>query len=315
MVSLAVKEMRRCDIVVLEEPPDDDFPKMLQGEISVEEYISGTDTEYPEFGQRMALALRGLHREGMRIVQIEPYLENLIEIHNRLVDGATPSELETDGVLWPVYDMERRATRALIDFYEASSQKDFDAMLKTTKNFAKFDARRFALRDLLRARSIAGIIAHGRRVYVEAGQMHVGLARQLRRHLPGRRRVTARYLAPERIFRQPALASRLGPGDALTLIYTFNPDFDSSMADLWAARALVQNKIILKHEITTNTGDFPHTRDEAETSRLVQELDLDMCRRLLPMIDKATTAQARQAMEKALNKGKKPKRTRDKRHL
>ena len=304
MIPLAIDRMRRCDIVILEEPPDENLMKMVKGEVSINEYISGIDTEYPEFGRRMALALRRLHRDSIRIIQIEPYLEYLLEIHNRFVDGVRPADLETDTALWPVYEMERRATRALIDFYEASSQNDFDVMLKTTKAFAKVDARRFAMRDRLRARSIARVAAHGRYIYVEAGQMHVGLAQALRQHLPVCQGVAALYLTPGGVIPQPAPASRIGPGDVLTLIYTFNPDFDSPMADLWAARALVQNKIIIKNEITADTGDFPHTRDEAETSRLVHELDLDMCRYLMPLLDKKTTAQARQAVERALTYGK-----------
>ena len=244
--------------------------------------------------------MRGLYRDGARILQIEPYLERLIEIHRRFSAGAGPEDLETHPTLWPVYEMEHRATRALIKFYEASAQGDFDTLLETVKAFARRDARRFVLRDQLRAQGITEAIGPGERVYVEAGSLHVGLARELRRRSSPITSIENHFFLPRRGLPKSSPMTLYGPGDILTLVYMFNPEFDGPMADLWAARALVQNKIIIKNEITDRLEKFPHTRDEAETAWLVHQLDLKNCRRLLPQIDKLTTAQARRAVKKTL---------------
>ena len=53
IISLAAAHMRRHAVIVLEEPPDDAFGPMLNGEISIDDYVMGTDTEYPEFSRRM----------------------------------------------------------------------------------------------------------------------------------------------------------------------------------------------------------------------------------------------------------------------
>jgi hypothetical protein len=197
--------------------------------------------------------------------------------------------------------MEHRATRALIKFYEASSQGDFEGCLERVKAFARIDARRFVLRDQLRAKNIAKSIPPGARVYVEAGPMHIGLAHQLRRRSSCRIQIINHFLAPLKTMEIPAPLRLYGPGDILTLVYMFNPDFVGRMADLWAARALVQNKIIIKTEITDNAERFPHTRDEVYTSQLVQQLDLEACRQLIPLIDKMTTIQARSLVTKIVH--------------
>ena len=54
------------------------------------------DLEHPEFSRRMCVLLRELHRKGKRIVQVEPYPEHLISIHERFAEGAAPADLPED---------------------------------------------------------------------------------------------------------------------------------------------------------------------------------------------------------------------------
>lgn len=300
IIPLAVAKMRQHVAVILEEPPERNFFQLLEGEITIAEYMLEIDAEYPEFNRRMYQAMRRLYHEGVRILQIEPYLERLIEIHRRFSEGAGPEDLKTHPTLWPVYEMEHRATRALINFYEASSQGDFDILLETVKAFARIDARRFVLRDQLRAQGIAEAIGPGERVYVEAGSLHVGLARELRRQSLAKTSIVNHFFSPRSGLPKSSPMTLYGPGDILTLVYMFNHEFDGLMADLWAARALVQNKIIIKNEITDRLEEFPHTRDEAKTARLVHQLDLKTCRHLILQIDKMTTAQARRTVMETL---------------
>ena len=61
-VGPAASLMARCDGVILEEPPDPLFQRMLGGRIGIDRYLDTLDLEYPAFGRRMARAFRRLHR-------------------------------------------------------------------------------------------------------------------------------------------------------------------------------------------------------------------------------------------------------------
>ena len=248
----------------------------------------------------MCRAVRGLRRKGIGILQIEPYLARLIEIHERFGEGQRPEMLRRDVRLWPVYQMEREATQALMAFYKAFATGKFDTMLATVKRFARSDAKRFWMRDRLRAQAITAAAPQGR-VYVEAGQMHVGLASLIRRQVGRRVPVTADYLASAVIAAWPGPRVFFGSGDVLTLLYIFNPRFNRKRADLLAARALIQNKLLIKNEISKGLETFPHTRDELESARIVQRLGLEDCRRLMPIISRLGTHQARQAARAAVD--------------
>ena len=293
IVPLAVAKMRRFDTVVLEEPPEADFRAMLAGKVAIKDYLMAVDSEYPQFSRAMCRAMRDLCRKGISILQIEPYLSRLMEIHERLGEGLRPEMLRRDVRLWPVYQMEREATQTLVAFYKAFATGNFDTTLAAVKRFARSDAKRFWMRDRLRAQAIADAATDGR-VYVEAGQMHVGLASLIRRQVGRRAAVTADYLASAVISAWSGPRMFFGPGDVLTLLYIFNPRFNGKRADLLAARALVQNKLLVKNEISTGLETFPHTRDELESARIVQRLGLEDCRLLLPIVSRLGTRQARQ---------------------
>ncbi len=69
----------------------------------------------------------------------------------------------------------------------------------------------------------------------------------------------------------------LSPGDVLTLLYTWMPDYIRIRADLLAARSLIYNKIVHKKEILEETDKFPHSRDELRAVQLTGSLDFDNC--------------------------------------
>ena len=299
IIPLAVSRMRQNEVVILEEPPAPSFDLMLCGEIRITDYLMEIDTEYPDFSRQMCEALQTLRHQGHLILQIEPYLERLLDIHESFSEGQTPADLKGNRLLWPVYEIERRATKALIEFYHASAKGDFETLLAAVKRFAKLDARRFNMRDRLRADAIAGVIGERQRIYVEAGQMHIGLAQMLRRQVPGHWTVVTDFLLADVTGAWPGPTPFFGPGDLLTLIYCFNPGFDAPLADLLIARALVQNKLITKVEMVETTETFPHARDEAKSIRLVQRLSIDACQHLLSVIGKMTTGEARQVVSEA----------------
>ncbi|MGB5424739.1 MAG: hypothetical protein WBN03_21405, partial [Desulfobacterales bacterium] len=79
--------MRKHDALFLEEPPSAEFDRMLCGSMPLDEYILTVDSEYPQFTKLMCAVLRELKSKGKRIFQVEPYLENLLALHDFFADG------------------------------------------------------------------------------------------------------------------------------------------------------------------------------------------------------------------------------------
>ena len=294
---------RTHDVIVLEEPPHPEFEDMLHGRTAIDDYVAQTDTEYPEFGRQMCLLNRRFHADGKKIIQIEPFLETLIGIHEFLAAGHRPGELEQESLRQSVYLCEKRATGALIRYYNTVTGGSFDQTIEAVKRFARTDALRFRLRDQMRSIALEKIVNRSESVYIEAGTIHLWLFRRLRRRMQRPERLKLVFLT-DGIVEQMNHTGRLyGPGDRLTLHYIFNPGLRSSRAEtLLAARSLVHAKTVLKEEITDNPAAFPHIRDELRSIDMVDRLSLDDCRRLFPRIRRAATGEAGQILSDHLAK-------------
>jgi hypothetical protein len=294
--------MARHETIILEEPPDPEFIPMLDGHLHIEDYLLAQDLEYPEFSRLMAETLRDLHRAGHRLYQVEPFLQNLLDIHDRFANGAKPADLPSGTALYHVYQAEKEATAALLDFYTVSTQGPFEATLEAVKRFARADAQRFALRDQMRSHAIVDVITAPGHYYIEAGQMHYPLWRELRRRLPADCRLTIRFLMADAIRQMGFRGHLYGPGDVLTLYYRFHPHLRFRQEDLLAARALIYSKLIAKEEIGEATEPYPHTRDELEVSAITRRLSLEDCRQLYPRVLRAATRTAREMVAHYLAK-------------
>ena len=297
----AKRLMESHDAVILEEPPDDRFQQMLSKELSINSYLDKLDLEYPEFSRRMAKTLLELYDTGKRLYQIEPFLEKLIEIHELFAEGGNPSDLKAGTVLHQVYEAERHATAALLAFYRASLLGTFEETLKTVRSFARADARRFILRDRMRAHEIAARVFCPGAYYIEAGQIHYFLWRELKQSLPADYPLTIKFLMDDAVRDMGLQGHWYGPGDVLTLLYMFHPKRNSREDDLLAARALIYNKLIIKEEFFETTEPYPHTRDELETAATVRNLSLEDCRRLFPVMRRASTDKAREVVRRYLS--------------
>lgn len=294
-VPLATRLMARYDAVILEEPPDPRFRPMLSSQLTIDTYLEDQDLEYPEFSRLMAEGLRGLHRSGIHIYQIEPFIGHLLSIHERFADGQRPSDLPTGPDLELVYLAEHSATAALIDFYEVSIGASFEATVAAVKRFARADAERFALRDRLRAQAIADVLTQNGRTYIEAGQIHYPLWRDLRQRLPDGFPLKVNFLMSDLVRSMGDRTHLYGPGDLLTLLYRFHSQGKCYREDLLAARALIYSKLILKQELDgSGTPPYPHTRDELEVGAITARLSLADCCRLYPYIRQVSTKTARE---------------------
>lgn len=296
-IPAAQRLMVRHDTIILEEPPDPQFLPMLNGQVSVTDYLETQDLEYPEFSRRMAGVLRERHRAGIRLYQIEPFVDHLLAIHERFADGEGPSDLPTGTAQHHVYLAEREATAALIDFYAVSTSGTFEATVEAVKRFAHSDAQRFALRDRMRAEAMAGVITAPGSTYIEAGLIHFPLWRELRRRLPAGYPLQVHFLMADAVRSMGYRGHLYGPGDLLTLHYRFHPRRSFKEEDLLAARALIYSKLIAKAEITQAGEPYPHTRDELEVGALTALLSMTDCRRLYQPMLRASTATAREMVQ------------------
>ncbi len=281
--------MARHEAVVLEEAPEADFPAVLAGEISPDDYLADKEVEFPHYSREQLMGLRQLHGRGVRLLQVEPYLERLIAIHEALAAGRPRAVVEGREEFREVYAAESRATAALLRFYRLAHTAAFPEVVAAVQDFARADAARFRLRDSLRAAALAPLIQDFGRIYVEAGYIHLYLVRALRRRLAGTVRVRPVFLLAAR---SRALIGRprpLGPGDLLTLNFIFGKAMSPATAALLAARSLIHIQLLSKEELLPGRGETPHLVDEARAWRLSTALTYQDCqllysrvRRLLP---------------------------------
>jgi hypothetical protein len=284
--------MERHQVIVLEEPPSPHFSGMLNGTISIDDYAMELDSGFPEFDRQMCVLLRELHRGGKVVLQVEPYFENLLQIHELLASGKTAGEISGKSEFRAVYEAEKKATAALISYYSLATAGSFSAVVEAVKIFARADAFRLALRERLRAKAIGSLHRPGETMYVEAGYIHYPLYRYLRQEVGKVQEIRVVYLMAPVIRKLRGKRRNMGPGDILTLHYVFHNKVREDMADLLAARSLIYIKLIKKEELLPGKSRTPHIEDEIEVNRLVDRLNFKQCRELFERIRLSKRQQA-----------------------
>jgi hypothetical protein len=288
--------MERHQVVVLEEAPVPEFADMLENRLSADEYVMGLDSGFPEFQRRMCDVLRDVHRQGRRILQVEPYLATLLQIHERLADGATPEDVVQESSLNVVYQAEKRATGALLDYYRRSLKAPFEDVLEAVKTFAQADADRLLLRERLRAEAIKSLV-DGSHIYVEAGYIHYPLYLYLKKAVGHLSRVRVAYLLAPVVRGLRGRRRNMGPGDILTLCYALHGGVPDQRADLLSAQSLIYIKLLQKEELVPGVSAAPHSEDQVKVNDLVAPLSLDDCQALFDQIRLAGRERAIKAVE------------------
>ena len=278
IIPFARQIMEQHQIIVLEEPPHPNFADMLNGNLSIADYLMEVDIEFPEFDRLMCKEARRLHQKGKKLLQIEPYLERLLNIHEYFAQGMAPEDVLDMADLNAVYLAEKLATGALINFYARSMEKDFKQVIESVKAFATADAQRSNLRSALRSVAI-GELDITKKIYVESGYIHYPLYRYLLQDFRGNQNIRAVYLL-QPIFRKLGCKRRnMGPGDILTLYYAMNLPIKEALANLLAARSLIYTQLIETQEMLPDQSNrTPHTWDEARVNRLVDRLGFEDCK-------------------------------------
>jgi hypothetical protein len=281
------EEMSHHEAIVLEDPPEEEFPDFLEGNISTADYLADKDVWFPEFSIQQLEMVKELHARGKTVFQVEPYQERLIRIHESLAAGQPRVEVENQPELKDVYAAEHATSRNLLAFYAASHTAPFLKVVATVKEFARADAVRFRLRDQLRAEAIAPLTQQFSGMYVEAGYIHLFLLKTLARLIAGRANVRPKYALSSLSLAALGRPRPMGPGDLLTLYHIFKTPLSSEKEDLLAARSLIHIQLLDKNEKAPGEDPTPHLTDEIRAVRLTSRLSLEDCANLYPKVRKA----------------------------
>ncbi len=295
--------MQDSQAVILEEAPEPDFAAALSGALAPEVYLEDKDPEFPHFSRVQLEALGDLARRGQAILQVEPYLERLIRIHELLAGGVPRPEVEAQEDLAPVYAAEHRATASLLAFYTSAHGAPFAKVVAAVRTFARDDAARLRLRDELRARAIADLAGRYGRIFIEAGYIHLFLIMALKAMMQGSAHLKPLFVQAGLSCAALRLPRPLGPGDLLTLHDIFGTALPPAQADLLAARSLIYIQLLEKGELAPAPDNpTPHLDDEIRAYRLTRSLTYQDCARLYPLVRRASPATTREVVADFLKK-------------
>lgn len=299
-LALTTRIMKDHDVIILEEPLHPDFHKALGGAVNLEDHLLELDRDYPAFTLNQYRLLRQFFKAGKEILQVEPYFDHLLWIQYFLAEGHRPDEIPSHTPVHAVYAAERDATKNLIEYYNIVRGDDFQKILAAMNSFAMADARRFILRDSLRAKRIVEVLVPGKDTYIEAGSIHLLLKRLLTKSLSKEWRLRIHDIDGEALKMLNLRGTLFSPGDELTLDYILGRSLSQQKMQLCCAQALIYSKIIIKEEISSGDGEFPHTRNEIESIAAVKKLSIEKCRTLFQRIRSLTTVEAADMTERYL---------------
>jgi len=271
-LELLREEADRYSVLVLEEPSDFLLERYLKGSISLEEYVNSSDTSFPQYTLHQARLLKNLHNQGLKVLQIEPYLDIIERIHISIKVGKFKEYISNPEVK-NVLEVERDAVGKLIEYQEELMKGEFDRIVDKVIEFARKDSERFKLRDYMRAAAIAEL-REDEKIIVEAGYLHILLPLFLQRH--NVRVETVNLL--EKACKLLNLELDENPGDTLTKAYMLNQQLDG-YEKLMAAQSLVYVSLLSKDEKLPTTGNlFPHLLEEINLARKVKNMNYEECK-------------------------------------
>ncbi|NPA70836.1 MAG: hypothetical protein GXO26_08500 [Crenarchaeota archaeon] len=215
------------------------------------------------------------------MIQVEPYLTSLVDMFHFIEFKIIDKVIDHDLMIRFVHGVESIVSKYLVEYYENILSKSFEDVVNSIIKFAKFDAYRILIRDLLRALKIRDVLdqyGRDRKYLVEAGTIHTCLPIFLEKlckvsvHVIDIKEVIARKLGI--IFPQH-------PGNILTRIFLEARPFNYDYCKLLAARSVVYTLLITKSELKpTDTLKYPHIIDEYKVLDFVNKLEYEDCRRI-----------------------------------
>ncbi len=273
-----------AEIIVLEEPTNENLYRLFRNEITLEEYVRGLDTSFPLYTYFLSDLLKNLHQMGKRIYQIEPYLETIQKIQRSIEEGMF-SEVIKDAETEKIRLIEKKAFGAFIDYQEAFMSGDFDRLVEKTIEFSRADAERFKFRDSLRLRKIGEFIESIKKeeddpalkLMIEAGSIHTSLPDSLEKALDMDyvRSINLKEEAAKKI----GVEFMNNPGTRLTEIFIKGIRLRKDKLETLAARSLVYiSKISPEEMLPEGENRFPHLMEELRVTKEVEKMDYNACR-------------------------------------
>jgi len=105
----------------------------------------------------------------------------------------------------------------------------------------------------------------------------------------------------EPVIRKPQGKRRnLGPGDLLTLPYSYHRHPNRSLTDLLAARSLIYIKLLNKEELLPGATLAPHAENDIRVNHMVEQLSFEDCEKLFKSIRLDNRNLSLQAVEEYL---------------
>ncbi len=270
------------DIIILEEP-DILIQKILEkNDIDIEFLVDYLYSEFSEYLKEQYNIIKNIIRNmGKTVIQVEPYLTGLVDMFHFIEWKIIDKVLNNDNVIKFIHGVESIVSKYLVEYYESILSKSFEDVIVNIIKFAKFDAYRILVRDLLRAWKIGDILdeyGKSRKYLVEAGTIHTCLVKFLERvceetiHVIDLKEVIARKL--NIIFPQH-------PGNVLTRIFLEARPYNEDYCKLLAARSIVYTLLITKSELKpSDMMKYPHIVDEYRVLDFVNKLEYEDCRRI-----------------------------------
>lgn len=303
-LGLTARIMHENDVIILEEPAHVDFSHLLNGDIDIHEHMLELDVGYPEFTASQYRLLQQMSKAGKQIIQVEPYLDHLLDIQYFLAEGHSPDEIQPDSIAYSVYTAEKIATGLLISYYKEVRGENYSKILSTMNAFAQADAARFVLRDSLRAEGIRKILEQGKDIYIEAGSIHLLLYQLLAKDLSKEWNLHIHSVDRETIKILNNTGNLFNPGDILTLSYIWGQNISQAQWEQKCAQSLIYSKIVKKEEKCGTDARFPHTRNELESIASVEQLSTETCILLFQEIRWLSSDEAAEFVRNYLRKPK-----------
>lgn len=270
------------DIIILEEPDIAILTILKDRDVDIDFLVEYLYSEFSEYLKEQYKLVKKIIKEDNKIViQVEPYLTSLVDMFHFIEFKIIDKVIDHDLMIRFVHGIESIVSKYLVEYYENILSKSFEDVVNSIIKFAKFDAYRILIRDLLRALKIRDVLdqyGRDRKYLVEAGTIHTCLPIFLEKlckvsvHVIDIKEVIARKLGI--IFPQH-------PGNVLTRIFLEARPFNYDYCKLLAARSVVYTLLITKSELKpTDTLKYPHIIDEYKVLDFVNKLEYEDCRRI-----------------------------------
>ncbi|MEM3555696.1 MAG: hypothetical protein QXF56_03200 [Candidatus Micrarchaeia archaeon] len=252
-------ETTKPNLIILEEDKKATFQQMLEGKITVKQYMQGYIYPMPQFIEKRYEFLVKLHKEKpeIRIEQFEPSIE--MELRNMIRNQIS------------------------MEIGLSVAKGDFEGGVKGMINFAKSEADWLKVEEEMRAKGIAEKIKNGEwkgRILVEAGATHTRVGHFLKKYLNDVE-VSSIYLFKETIqeaLKDEVYGSQLHmlypPPQELKRLYISGRKVSEEREKLLGARALVLSMITSKNE-----GELGNV-DTIKKIQMVNRLNYEECRDL-----------------------------------